>query len=613
MIRLSSGNLSVNALFVFLFVFISFSSNLNAQTKKPTASKNKTQTVTKTSPPKKPVDKKSPPAKTTDKKDLTAKDKKDKKDSAAKGKKDKQDSTAKIKRDSAIKDKKDKKDSLAKTNSAKNDKAQNSKNDKTQKANLKRQAEEKRLAKIREAEEKRLAEIRQAEEAKRRSLEEARRRVEEEARRQAILEERRRREQARREAEARRRAFEKALHTETNENIANDDTEGEDLEVRRAAVKALGKHAGMVVVMEPQTGKVLSIVNQNWAIRKSFKPCSTIKLVTGVAGLNEHLITEEGNIRSRNFPMNLDDALAFSNNSYFQKVGSNLGNRKMVSYAQVLGLGQPTGINAEGEASGKLPYDNKNARIYSHGDDFEVSPLQLAVMVSAISTGGKVVVPKIPRTKFEKTNFRGTMRREVKLPTENLQGVVPGMIGAASYGTARRGVDASLGIAGKTGSCIGQGSWVGLFASVAPIENPQVAVVVITRGEGERGKYAAAVAGKIYQAMRSRLIESGSKYLAKIPAELKPESKVNAKISAQLDDSEDEDSEDNDVAPIVKREMPKPIKETPKIIIVGQANAKSVAAPAPKIIAKSTDKSATLFPSVVINVKKSRPRYVSNK
>ena len=403
MIRFSSGNSSVNALLVFLFVIIFFSLNLSAQTKKPNASKNKTQTVSKTNPPKK----------TADKKDLTAKDKKDKKDS-----------TAKDKKDSAAKDKKgknDKRDSTAKTTSPKNDKSQNAKNDKTQKAILKRQAEEKRLA-----------EIRQAEEAQRRRLEEARRRAEEEARRQAILEEKRRREQARREAEARRRAFEKALHTETIENIANDDTEGENLEVRRAAVKALGKHAGMVVVMEPQTGKVLSIVNQDWAIRRSFKPCSTIKLVTGVAGLNEHLINEEGNIRSRYFPMNLDDALAFSNNSYFQKVGSNLGNRKMISYAQVLGLGQTTGINADNETSGKLPYDNKNARVYSHGDDFEVSPLQLAVMVSAISNGGKVVVPKIPRTSFDKTDFRGAMRRQIKLPEDNLRGVVPGMIGAAS-------------------------------------------------------------------------------------------------------------------------------------------------------------------------------------
>ena len=105
--------------------------------------------------------------------------------------------------------------------------------------------------------------------------------------------------------------------------------------------------------MEAQTGKILTVVNQDWGIRQSFKPCSTIKLVTGVAGVSEKLIDQAGNVRTRPFPMNLDDALAYSNNSYFQVVGRNLGSRKMISYAQAFGLGQPTGINADGETSAR--------------------------------------------------------------------------------------------------------------------------------------------------------------------------------------------------------------------------------------------------------------------
>ena len=169
-----------------------------------------------------------------------------------------------------------------------------------------------------------------------------------EERRQAILAEKRRREEAARIARARKAAFERGLHTETLENIAKDESDGEDLQVRRAAVSALGSHAGTVVVMEAQTGKVLTIVNQDWGIRSGFKPCSTIKLVTGVAGLNEKVIDSEGNINGSNYRMQLQDALAFSNNGYFQRVGSDLGNSKMISYAKTLGLGQPTGINAPG-------------------------------------------------------------------------------------------------------------------------------------------------------------------------------------------------------------------------------------------------------------------------
>ncbi|MGI8638969.1 MAG: penicillin-binding transpeptidase domain-containing protein [Pyrinomonadaceae bacterium] len=449
------------------------------------------------------------------------------------------------------------------------------------KADLQKEAEAKRLAKI----------------------EEARQHAAQEARRQVALEEKRRREQAIREAQARKLAFERGLRTETVENIIGDNTDGEDLEVRRAAVNALGNRAGTVVVLEPQTGKVLTIVNQDWAIRKSFKPCSTIKLVTAIAGINENIIDQDGNISTRRFPMNLDDALAFSNNSYFQKVGLNIGSSKMISYAQILGLGIPTGINSDGETSGKLPYGNGNARIYSHGDDFEVTPLQLAVLVSAISNGGKIIVPQIPRTKFDKTNFRGQMRRVINLPQRDLQGVIPGMIGAAQYGTARRGVDSSLEVAGKTGSCIGQGSWVGLFASVAPIENPKFAVIVITRGQAERGKYAAAVAGKVYAALRNRFDVKADKNLAQIPLELKPQSKTDAKTSARIDTDEGEDSDEGDVSLAQGK----------------KAGADKI--PSPKVVVRKDKKPADLFAPVIVEVNKakkskseiSRPRIVSNK
>ena len=527
---------------VFLLAFFLFSGNIQAQKKKADIKTDKKSSQTSSK-------------KQTDDKKSASKDNK----TSAKDKK----SSAKTKNDTSNNRKKD--DKTAKS-----------------KADLKKDAEAKRLAKI-EAEKQRAAE---------------------QARKQAALEEQRRREQAIREARARKLAFERGLRDETVENIVNDNTEGEDLEARRAAVRALGNRAGTVVVLEPQTGKVLTIVNQDWAIRKSFKPCSTIKLVTAIAGIEEKVIGDDGSIKTRNFPMALDDALAFSNNSYFQTVGAGVGNSKMISYAQALGFGQPTGINAEGETSGKLPFGNNNARIYSHGDDFEVTPLQLAVLVSAISNGGKLIVPQVPRTKFEQTNFRGQMRRVINLPSKDLQGVIPGMIGAAQYGTARRGVDSSLDVAGKTGSCIDDGSWVGLFASVAPIENPKLAIVVITRGQGERGKYAAAVAGNIYAALHNRFDERGNKNLAQLPLELKPQSKVNAQTSAQIDTDEGEDSDEGDTA-IAKGKK-------------GAADKVSDVKSEVKPEIKNYIKPVQLFPSVVVEVKKSpgqvtRPRIVSNK
>lgn len=377
---------------------------------------------------------------------------------------------------------------------------------------------------------------RSARESKREAAE---RRQREAAARAAALAEKRRREAAARAARERWLAFERGLRTETVENITRDNTEGEDLRVRNVAVDALGNRAGTVVVMESQTGKVLTIVNQDWAIKNGFKPCSTIKLVTGVAGVNENVINNEGDIVGENSSVNLNTALAFSKNPYFQRVGTKFGNAKMIDYARSLGLGQKTGINAEGETPGKLPYGNSNPRIYSHGDDFEVTPLQLAVMVSALSNGGNKVVPHISKPSIERSGFKTRYNGRIDVPQERYQQVLPGMMGAAEYGTARRGVDASLGVAGKTGSCITRGSWIGLFASVAPVEKPKYAVVVITRGHSERGKWAASVAGKIYRELAPRLVRDRERYMA-----LKNQAASSIDTRSAIMDDEDDDTEE---------------------------------------------------------------------
>src|ERR1700704_3314178 len=174
--------------------------------------------------------------------------------------------------------------------------------------------------------------------------------------RREMEEARRRAEAARQAAIARQRALDEGMRNEVEANIAKDNTVGEDLEVRNAAIAALGHHAGTVVVMDPMTGKIYSVVNQEWALRRGFKPCSTVKLVTGVAGLEEKVISpfETTNVSDK-YQLDLTDALAYSNNTYFQHVGGQVGFEKMMSHARDLGLGEKTGVNAPSEYSGRLP------------------------------------------------------------------------------------------------------------------------------------------------------------------------------------------------------------------------------------------------------------------
>jgi penicillin-binding protein 2 len=337
------------------------------------------------------------------------------------------------------------------------------------------------------------AEMRRIESRHRRDLEAARRRAE----------------AARRAAIARQRAIDAAMRNEVQTFISRDITTGEDPEVRRVAINALGNHAGTVVVMDPKTGRVYSLVNQEWGVRRGFKPCSTIKLVTGLAGLNEKVIdTNYTEAAFDRYHLDLTSALARSNNTYFQQVGGRVGFDKMITYARELGLGEKTGINEPSEFSGRLP-DVKTGfalnRMSSHGDDFEVTAVQLATLVSAMANGGRLLTPQVPRTRQEDSQFKTKVRRQVNIEPDAWQRMVPGMVGAVNYGSGKRAYDPLQTVAGKTGTCIGDGrTWLGLFTSYAPLVNPKLAVVVITRGTDAHSHLPAAVAGQIYRDLNHR-------------------------------------------------------------------------------------------------------------
>ena len=366
----------------------------------------------------------------------------------------------------------------------------------------------------------RAAEMRRFGSKHRRDLEEARRRAE--AARQAAI--------------ARQRALDEGLRNEVQENIAKDNTVGEDLEVRKVAVEALGHHAGTVVVMDPKTGRVYTVVNQDWALRRGFKPCSTIKLVTGVAGLCEKVIQPIETVSDgSNYKIDLTDALAYSNNSYFQHVGGEVGFDKMVTYARELGLGEKTGINYINESPGRVPLFKSGYAVNhmsSHGDDFEVTAIQLAALVSAMSNGGKLLMPHVPRTVEEDSHFKTEVRRKISVENEAWKRMLPGMIGAVNYGSGKKAYNPEQTVAGKTGTCIGQGAWLGLFTSYAPVVNPRLAVVVITRGTDAHQHLPAAIAGNIYRTLSPRFGTQINFQIAEGPDDETPNTGKDKKAAA---------------------------------------------------------------------------------
>jgi beta-lactamase regulating signal transducer with metallopeptidase domain len=290
---------------------------------------------------------------------------------------------------------------------------------------------------------------------------------------------------------------------------AGDHTEGEDPEVRRVAVEALGGRDGAVVVMDPRTGRVYAVVNQEWALRRGWVPASTMKLVTGLAGVGEGLFdpAEKMRVQGRGERLDLTGALALSDNAYFKSVGARVGAEPVLDYARRLGLGEPTGINYEREVAGRLPSAEAVASVtrLGVGEGVEVTPIQLAVLVSALGNGGKLVVPRVPGSPRDATGEAPPPRREIGIPEGVRNQIIPGMIAAVERGTASGIGDPTLKIAGKTGTLAGREGNIGLFASFAPADSPRLTVVVLTQGDGVKGATAAKIAGAIYKALRGRL------------------------------------------------------------------------------------------------------------
>src|SRR5258708_18113939 len=140
----------------------------------------------------------------------------------------------------------------------------------------------------------------------------------------------------------------------------------------------------------------------------------------------------------------------------------------------------------------------------SHGDDFKVTAVQLATLVSAMANGGQLIPPFVAGTEQEEYRSTPKVRRLININADSFKQMVPGMIGSVSYGSGRRAFNANETVAGKTGTCIEHGEWVGLFTSYAPLNNPRLAVVVIARGADGRNHFPSAVAGQIYRDLGPR-------------------------------------------------------------------------------------------------------------
>jgi cell division protein FtsI/penicillin-binding protein 2 len=286
---------------------------------------------------------------------------------------------------------------------------------------------------------------------------------------------------------------------------ADDNPAGDDPVIRQAAVDALGKLNGSMVVVDPNTGRILSIVNQKLALSSGFRPCSTFKPVVALAALREGLITPTTKLYVGNRErVSLTEALARSNNVFFNKLGVMLGFQRITEYAHEFGLGEKAGLDIPGESAGHYPSAPPKQGgvgfLAYCGTDMEVTPLQMAAVISTIANGGTLYALQHPRTSEELAAFQPVVRRRLDNLAEHFPQIHDGLAATVLYGTGRSAYDPGLSIYGKTGTCSENGARLGWFASYAGELQPQYVVVVFLRGgRMMHGPRAAEIAGHFYR------------------------------------------------------------------------------------------------------------------
>jgi len=311
--------------------------------------------------------------------------------------------------------------------------------------------------------------------------------------------------------------------------------------------------AGTAIVENPRTGEILALTNRptfnpnnrkeinnetlkDRAVSDIYEPGSTFKMVTISGGLEEKITSPDemfdcqmGSIvingmrihDSRPHGMlSVADIIAESSDVGAIKVALRLGEDRFYKYIRAFGFGQRTGIELPGETPGMTKPVNRWSKVsmasISMGQEIGISALQLISLISTLANDGVHVPPRIiagtiaPQNAPQTIVFQpGEGTRVISSLTaaemrEMLQGVV-------LHGTARKAILEGYSSAGKTGTAqkldpaihaYSKTKYVASFAGFAPINDPQIAVVVILDsavGLHQGGQVAAPVFQRIMQ------------------------------------------------------------------------------------------------------------------
>jgi cell division protein FtsI (penicillin-binding protein 3) len=315
------------------------------------------------------------------------------------------------------------------------------------------------------------------------------------------------------------------------------------------AVQSSGAKAGMAVVAEPATGKVLALANyptfnpnsfsrytpfqlRNRSVVDSFEPGSTFKIFLMAAAIEEKLVRPHDQVNCENGSyvfggrtirddhpqgrISVSDVLRYSSNIGSAKIGFRLGDDRLHRYLKAFGFGEKTGIDLPGETGGGLRpvsrwYGSDLATI-AFGQGVSASAIQLVSAVSAVANGGMLMKPYLVERVIDDAG------RELKhIQPQPVRRVISADTAAtvtrmmetvvATGGTGTKAAIEGFRVAGKTGTAqkvdpVSRGysatKRTASFIGFVPAEKPQLTILVVI-DEPSTSPYGGVVAAPAFR------------------------------------------------------------------------------------------------------------------
>jgi penicillin-binding protein 2 len=374
-----------------------------------------------------------------------------------------------------------------------------------------------------------------------------------------------------------------------------------DLDLQRAAEAAMGDRNGAIIAIDPHTGAVLALVSRpafdpndfsvrvsrdEWnklitdprhplmdkAIQAQLAPGSTFKIIMSLAGLEDNVAQELKVVCNggavfygrffacdkRHGPVDILHAIPFSCDTYYYTLAERLGIEKIAYWAHKVGIGQKTGIDLPGEATGIMPSEEwkmKNfhekwyaGEVISVGigqGAVAVTPIQLVRAIAGIASGGVLKRPHVVEPDQLPADYRQAIYDSYPGSGDATIPISPGVWetitdGMALTTTKCAGCTAAashldnIDFAGKTGTAqvvnhsagmksLGTGAeranaW---FVGIAPRRNPDIAVVVLVEHGGWGAEASAPLAARVIESFvdKQRRLDNNLEQ-AQVPAKV---------------------------------------------------------------------------------------------